>query len=43
MKPEFLELQHPESDYSNYDIIHGLLQHDAYHLGQLVLLSKYEL
>ena len=25
---------------TNYELIHGIIQHDAYHLGQLVILSK---
>ena len=28
------------NDMSYYEHIHGILQHDAYHLGQIVLLSK---
>lgn len=28
------------SDQSYYELIHGIIQHDAYHLGQIVLLSK---
>lgn len=31
------------SPYSIYDLIHGIIQHDAYHLGQLTLLAKYDL
>ena len=29
-----------QSKYTYYDLIHGILQHDAYHLGQVVLLKK---
>ena len=29
-----------QSKYTYYDLIHGILQHDAYHLGQIVLLKK---
>jgi len=28
------------SQMTNYELIHGIIQHDAYHLGQIVLLSK---
>ena len=27
-------------DYSNYFMIHGMIQHDLYHAGQIVLLKK---
>ena len=27
-------------DYSNYFMIHGVIQHDLYHAGQIVLLKK---
>ncbi|NMH28023.1 DinB family protein [Flavobacterium silvaticum] len=31
------------TSYSVRDVIHGILQHDSYHLGQLVWLVKYNL
>ncbi len=31
---------YPGNDISYYDHIHGIIQHDAYHLGQIVMLSK---
>ena len=40
----------PESDFKKiyrnnkmtfYEYIHGIIQHDAYHLGQIVLMSKF--
>lgn len=31
---------YPNNKMSYYKHIHGILQHDAYHLGQIVLLSK---
>jgi uncharacterized damage-inducible protein DinB len=31
---------YPKNSLSYYEHIHGILQHDAYHLGQIVLLSK---
>ena len=35
-----LDKKYPASPYDHYDIIHGIIQHDAYHLGQIVLLTK---
>lgn len=32
---------YPPNGMTYYEHIHGLLQHDAYHLGQIVLLSKF--
>ncbi len=29
------------TDYSNYFMIHGVIQHDLYHAGQIALLKKY--
>jgi uncharacterized damage-inducible protein DinB len=31
---------YPNNDLSYYEHIHGIIQHDVYHLGQIVLLSK---
>lgn len=31
---------YPKNRMSYYEHIHGIIQHDAYHLGQIVLLSK---
>jgi uncharacterized damage-inducible protein DinB len=30
-----------QNNLSYYEHIHGIIQHDAYHLGQIVLLKKY--
>ena len=30
----------PPGKYSAYELMHGILQHDSYHLGQIVLLAK---
>lgn len=30
----------PGSNYSRYELLQGVLQHDAYHLGQIVLIRK---
>lgn len=35
-----LEKIHPDNNSSYYKNIHGIIQHDAYHLGQVVLLAK---
>ena len=35
-----LEKIYPGNNATFYENIHGILQHDAYHLGQVVLLSK---
>lgn len=32
---------YPPNNMSYYQHIHGILQHDAYHLGQIVLIAKY--
>ena len=32
--------KYKDNDMSYYEHIHGIMQHDAYHLGQIVLLSK---
>jgi len=29
------------TDYSNYFMIHGVIQHDLYHTGQIALLKKF--
>ncbi len=35
-----LDIKEPGSIYSRYAFIHGILQHDAYHLGQIAMLAK---
>lgn len=30
----------PEANYSNYAMLHGVIQHDLYHAGQIALLKK---
>ncbi len=35
-----LEKQYPTNEMTYYEHIHGIIQHDAYHLGQIVLLVK---
>jgi uncharacterized damage-inducible protein DinB len=37
---ESLEKYYSQSKYTFYELIFGILQHDAYHLGQIVLIKK---
>lgn len=37
---DILEKAYPVNQMSYYVHIHGIIQHDAYHLGQIVLLAK---
>jgi len=30
-----------KNEFTNYEVIHGLLHHDNYHFGQLVMLKKF--
>lgn len=39
-KEEYLDKPSPKPEQTYYEMIEGCLQHDAYHLGQLVLLKK---
>lgn len=39
-KEENLDKPSPKPSQTNYELIMGCLQHDAYHLGQLMLLKK---
>ncbi|RZJ29317.1 MAG: DinB family protein [Flavobacterium sp.] len=32
---------YPPNGHTHYEHIHGIIQHDAYHLGQIVLIAKY--
>ncbi|NHM07338.1 DinB family protein [Flavobacterium sp. CYK-4] len=41
MQAESLEKIYPTNELSYADHIHGIIQHDAYHLGQIVLLAKH--
>ncbi len=38
---DFLHYPSPKEGQTFYDLIVGCLQHDAYHLGQIVLLKKW--
>lgn len=40
LNPEQLGTLYPGNNMSYYEHIQGILQHDAYHLGQIVLLKK---
>src|SRR6218665_711713 len=39
--PKNLDEIYISNGLTNYEHIHGIIQHDAYHLGQIVMLSKY--
>lgn len=41
MNTETFSSIYPTNKMTYYEHIHGILQHDAYHLGQIVLLAKY--
>ena len=32
---------YPSNGHTHYEHIHGIIQHDAYHLGQIVLIAKH--
>ena len=38
---ELLEKEYPVNGLTYYEHIQGIIQHDAYHLGQIVLLAKH--
>ncbi len=38
--PEHLQQPSPKKEQTYYDLLMGCLQHDAYHLGQMMLLKK---
>ena len=40
-KSEDFSKVYPNNQMDYYEHIHGIIQHDAYHLGQIVLLAKY--
>ncbi len=40
IKSEDYEKKYPVNDMTYYEHIQGIIQHDAYHLGQIVLLKK---
>jgi uncharacterized damage-inducible protein DinB len=37
---EFLEDIVPGRDYTYYDLLHGIINHDVYHAGQVMILKK---
>jgi uncharacterized damage-inducible protein DinB len=41
MKESDLEKLYPVNDHTYYEHIIGIIQHDAYHLGQIVMLAKH--
>lgn len=40
LKPEDLDKPVPGARYSVYALVHGLIQHNLYHAGQIALLKK---
>ncbi|MFZ1527729.1 MAG: DinB family protein [Ferruginibacter sp.] len=40
MKKEDFEKRYAANNMTHYEHINGILQHDSYHLGQIVMLSK---
>jgi len=40
LKDDQLNVQLPGEGYTNYVMLHGLVQHDLYHAGQIALLKK---
>jgi uncharacterized damage-inducible protein DinB len=40
LKDDELNVQLPGEGYTNYVMLHGLVQHDLYHAGQIALLKK---
>ncbi len=41
LDPDTFSKIYPNNQMNYYEHIHGILQHDAYHLGQIVLLAKF--
>ncbi len=39
--PDHFSKVYPSNNMSYYEHIHGIIQHDAYHLGQITLLAKH--
>lgn len=37
---DFLTMLVPGSEYDYYTLIHGIIQHDLYHTGQIIILKK---
>ncbi len=40
MKRKELDSTHEFSKFSNYELLYGIIEHDAYHLGQIRLIQK---
>jgi len=41
LRPNTFSKVYPNNKMTYYEHIHGIIQHDAYHLGQITLLAKY--
>jgi hypothetical protein len=41
LKPDDYSKVYSQNKMTGYEHFHGILQHDAYHLGQIVMLAKH--
>ncbi len=41
MSEALFDALYPANNKTNYEHIHGIIQHDAYHLGQVVMMAKH--
>ena len=41
LTPDTFSKVYPNNKMTYYEHIHGIIQHDAYHMGQITLLAKY--
>ena len=41
LRPNTFSKVYPNNKMTYYEHIHGIIQHDAYHMGQITLLAKY--
>jgi uncharacterized damage-inducible protein DinB len=40
-KEEDLEKPSPKADQTYYQLLHGVVEHDCYHMGQMLMIKKY--
>jgi len=40
LSPEVLDTPTPGTHWSAYNLVHGIIQHDLYHAGQMVVLAR---
>jgi len=41
VKEENLEKPSPKADQTYYQLLHGVVEHDCYHMGQMLMIKKY--